>query len=116
MNEKLVRDLIPQVIASNGEKVPPWRIAKLTEYPEFLAQKLDEEFTELKTALALLKKANAEGRTIDAANHLREATEEAADLMEVLLTAFDPDKVEDARFTKHEERGGFKRGVVMEFE
>jgi predicted house-cleaning noncanonical NTP pyrophosphatase (MazG superfamily) len=94
---KLVRDLIPEHIASLGK---PYKthIADETEYRQKLYQKLKEEVAEYC--------ANPE-------------TDDLADIVEVVyalaaLHGLDRAKVEAVRAAKAQVRGGFSRRIILE--
>ncbi len=97
---KLVRDKIPQVIASNG-KTCRTRILDEAEFLNQLNIKLREETEEYHQA-----------------SSQAEALEELADMLEViqsLAVAYgaDADKLEAIRAKKAEERGGFGERVFL---
>ncbi len=90
---KLVRDHIPSIIEQNG-MLPITQIAEEEQYGELLLQKLLEETHELLES---------------------PSEEEAADVFEVLKTlerryGWD---IEQARQKKHQERGGFAKGIIL---
>jgi len=98
---KLVRDLIPQVIERAGH-VP--EVRKLS----------DEEFvSELK------KKLVEEALEVAAAESHEKLVGELADVREVLLALYETEgvtdaEVEAARLSKLEERGGFSEKLMLE--
>ena len=97
--EKLVRDRIPEIIASDRGEIPPFRIASPDEYPELLAEKLREEVGEF-----------LESRK----------PEELADILEVIRTlartaGIDPEEIERIRQKKALERGKFADRKIMDF-
>lgn len=94
---KLVRDLIPQVIEKSGKKFDT-HIAKTEEYKELLEAKLLEEVNEY------LEDNNLE---------------ELADVLEVLVglagyLGHTEEELFEKRKKKKEERGGFDERVVLE--
>ncbi|MFH0779724.1 MAG: nucleoside triphosphate pyrophosphohydrolase [Parcubacteria group bacterium] len=94
---KLVRDNIPQIIESKGEKAIT-RIAGEKEYEEALANKLHEEVSEFLS---------------------KPSVEEAADVLEVLraiceLKGVDLAALEETRRKKAEERGGFQKRIILD--
>jgi predicted house-cleaning noncanonical NTP pyrophosphatase (MazG superfamily) len=100
MKEKLVRDLIPQIIEKDGRKTVT-RIAKDEEYIQLLLNKLHEEVEELSNA----KKS--------------EIVNECADIIEVLdaILKFNGYTLDDAlekKSKKRLERGGFENRIVLE--
>jgi predicted house-cleaning noncanonical NTP pyrophosphatase (MazG superfamily) len=94
--DKLVRDRIPEVIASRGGTCST-RVADTEEYGRRLIEKLHEEVEEF------TRDKNAE---------------ELADILEVIRAlcshfGFDPKEVETLRAKKELERGSFKRRLVL---
>ena len=94
---KLVRDLIPQVIEKSGKKFDT-HIADKAEYGKLLEEKLMEEVNEY------LEDKNLE---------------ELADVLEVLVAlagnlGYTEEELFEKRRVKKEERGGFLEGVVLE--
>jgi len=94
---KLVRDLIPQVIEKSGKKFDI-HIAEKEEYGKLLEEKLMEEVNEY------LEDKNLE---------------ELADVLEVLVglagsLGYTEEELFEKRRVKREERGGFSEGVVLE--
>lgn len=94
---KLVRDLIPQVIEKSGRKFDI-HIAKDEEYAKLLEEKLQEEVNEY------LEDKNLE---------------ELADVLEVLVglagsLGYAEEELFEKRLQKKEERGGFEERVVLE--
>lgn len=94
---KLVRDKIPEIIKKKGGKYKI-HIANRKEYWEKLKEKLSEEIKEF-----------SENETI----------EEFADILEVLDVArdykkFNKTKLEAIKKKKAKERGGFKKGIILE--
>ena len=87
---KLVRDKIPQIIESNGQKAFV-RFLEDEEYLASLEEKLDEEVGEY---------------------HRDKSIEELADILEVVYALADEigsrDELMDVYNNKHQSRGGFK--------
>lgn len=95
--EKLVRNRIPSIIQDAGKK-PVFRSAGSNEAVEYLNKKLSEELTEY---------------------YQDHSMEELADLLEVIhgIVHHKGMKWEDLeviREKKHQERGGFEEGIVLE--
>ena len=97
-HNKLVRDLIPQIIERGGKK------AKFTK---IIGLKLNE---------ALVEKLSEEGQEF-----LEEMDiEELADLLEIVhalinLNDFQLEDVEQIRKSKQEQKGAFKEGFFLEY-
>ncbi len=94
---KLVRDNIPEYIRKKGGQ-PKSHIADEKEYWEKLREKLVEEANEFKEA---------------------GSEEEFADLLEVLDAIaehkeFDQKKIDQIRSVKAEERGRFKKRIILD--
>ena len=94
---KLVRDKIPQIIESDGNKYDI-RIADKSEHYALLEAKLKEEVNEFLEAKNL---------------------EELADVMEVLFgladsLGYSEEDLVKKREDKKEKRGGFKEGIILE--
>ncbi len=94
---KLVRDLIPEHLASNGVDFKT-HIADDLEYEDKLFTKLQEEASEL-----------AKDKNID----------EVADVLEVLdaiiaYKGFSKQEIDFRRLEKFEKRGGFSRKIILE--
>lgn len=95
---KLIRDKVPEIIRANGEE-PITRMADTAEYRELLRAKLVEEVDEVLAA------------------DDREAPEELADVLEVVLAfaadlGLDASQLEEIRVAKAEERGGFAGRII----
>ena len=93
---KLVRDLIPDIIEASGNKCRT-RVLSDEEYLEMLDAKLDEELAEY---------------------HKDQNIEELADLLELIRAAaiargYTLDELETARAEKAKERGGFERKIFL---
>jgi predicted house-cleaning noncanonical NTP pyrophosphatase (MazG superfamily) len=94
---KLVRDLIPQIIEKSGSKFDT-HIAEKEEYVKLLEEKLQEEVNEY-----------MEDKNL----------EELADVLEVLVglagsLGYTEEELFEKRRQKKEERGGFGERVVLE--
>jgi len=94
---KLVRDLIPQIIEKSGSKFDT-HIAEKEEYVKLLEEKLKEEVNEY------LEDKNLE---------------ELADVLEVLVglagtLGYTEEELFEKRLQKKEERGGFEDRIVLE--
>ena len=97
-HNKLVRDLIPQIIERDGKKAKFTKIIGL-ELNEALVKKLSEEGQEF------LEKMNIE---------------ELADILEIVhalidLNDFQVKDVEQIRKSKQEQRGAFNEGFFLEY-
>lgn len=96
-HNKLVRDKIPEIIASSGRKYKS-HIADFEEYETMLKRKLLEEVNEFVET---------------------PCTEELADIYEVMQAIikhfdFDISDVEAVQKTKKSERGGFDHKIILE--
>lgn len=93
--EKLVRDLIPDLIAAQGEK-PNIRMLDDAEYRDCLSRKLDEEVQEF---------------------HKENNLEELADILEVVYALAEinggREELESIYAQKHEARGGFSKRIFL---
>lgn len=94
---KLVRDLIPEIIAKKGG-VSKTHIAEGEEFWAKLKEKLGEEVAEFLES---------------------ESAEEIADILEVLdaileYKGFDKEEIAAVQKKKREERGGFKKKIILE--
>lgn len=97
MQEKLVRDRIPEIIRKRGE-VPKVRVAQEHEVDYLIRRKAAEEAQELLQSSSL---------------------EEIADILEALEALLkhreiDWSAVEEIRTRKKDERGGFDKRFVLE--
>jgi predicted house-cleaning noncanonical NTP pyrophosphatase (MazG superfamily) len=95
---KLIRDKVPEIIRANGDE-PITRVADAAEYRELLRAKLLEEVDEVLAA------------------DDREAPEELADVLEVVLAfaadlGLDAGQLEKIRKVKAEERGVFADRII----
>ncbi|MGL4873122.1 MAG: MazG-like family protein [Clostridium sp.] len=95
--DKLVRDLIPEIIERDNKECKT-RIVQGIEKTEYLENKLKEEVNEY------LEDKNLE---------------ELADVMEVLFALADnlgytEEELINKRLEKKNERGGFKEGIILE--
>ena len=93
---KLVRDLIPDIIEASGNKCRT-RVLSDEEYLEMLDAKLDEELAEY---------------------HADKNLEELADLLELIRAAaiargYTLEELETARAEKTKERGGFEKKILL---
>ena len=93
---KLVRDLIPDIIAASGNKCRT-RVLSDEEYLEFLDAKLNEELAEY---------------------HEDQNIEELADLLELIRAAavargYTLAELESVRAEKAKERGGFEKKILL---
>jgi len=96
LNEKLVRDRIPEIIRSRGAQ-PTVRIASEDELDLLMRIKIVEEAEELLSS---------------------GETEEIVDLLEVInalirLRDLGRDRLDQLRAQKNQTRGGFERGYVL---
>jgi predicted house-cleaning noncanonical NTP pyrophosphatase (MazG superfamily) len=99
MNEKLVRDNIPDIIRAQG-RTPDVRVALATERESLLAKKVVEELGEFL--------ANP-------------TAEEVADMLEVIEAlaierGITMEEVLSVQTKKYGERGGFEKGYVLKTE
>lgn len=99
--KKLVRDRIPELSGKRAERVSG------KELNGFLARKVEEEVTEY---LEAVKEKD-----------FKQMTEEAADVVSVMLAIFSKDglcweEIEEEIKRKGKEKGGFGGGFVMDFE
>ncbi len=95
--EKLVRDLVPQLIEENGDEAVT-RLLEDEEYFQALKNKLKEEVTEYIES---------------------DDSEELADIIEVIRALIDYhsmnfDQLESVRRRKLEERGGYTSRIYLE--
>ncbi len=93
---KLVRDLIPEIIAESGKKCSI-EILNDEEYIKSIDAKLDEELAEY---------------------HKDQNVEELADLLEVIYAAarargYSIEELERIRVSKAQERGGFDKRILL---
>ena len=96
---KLVRDKIPAIIETKGEK-PVFHVATEDEYEKELLKKLREEMGEFFHSGEVL---------------------ELADMLEVIYTigerlGYDERKLNKLRKNKREARGGFEKKIILEIE
>jgi predicted house-cleaning noncanonical NTP pyrophosphatase (MazG superfamily) len=94
---KLVRDLIPEIVAAKGGEAKI-HIAEQEEYEKKLREKLQEE------VLEFLESGKPE---------------ELADILEVVyalgaVAGVDQGQLENLRRTKAQERGAFERRIILE--
>lgn len=95
--EKLVRDLIPEVMKKKGQQAN-YRIAEQAEYEISLSNKLLEEVHEFIQNPSM---------------------EELADILEVIesikcVKGFKTEEIESVRLEKKRERGGFNEKIILE--
>ena len=93
---KLVRDLIPEIIEESGKKCSI-EILNDEEYIKSIDAKLDEELAEY---------------------HKDQNIEELADLLEVIYAAarargYSIEELERIRISKAQERGGFEKRILL---
>ena len=93
---KLVRDLIPDIIEESGRSCKT-RILSDEEYLKMLDAKLDEELAEY---------------------HADQNLEELADILELVRAAaiargYTPEELESARAEKAARRGGFRKKIFL---
>ena len=93
---KLVRDLIPEIIEASGKKCSI-EILDEEEYIKAIDEKLDEELAEY---------------------HKDQNLEELADLLEVIYAAarargYSIEELERIRVSKAQERGGFDKRILL---
>lgn len=97
MEEKLVRDKIPQIIKDNNED-PEYYICDSNEYVDRLSDKLLEEVNEYIES---------------------EEKEEIADILEVIDAIIEHksisgEKIKEIKNKKKKERGGFSDRIILE--
>ncbi|WP_313893414.1 nucleoside triphosphate pyrophosphohydrolase [Psychrobacillus sp.] len=97
---KLVRDLIPQVIEKSGSKVTT-RILDKSEYLTEFKNKLHEEVQEYTDT-----------------DNRQDALEELADILEIIHAALSIyeatfEELDKIRVAKKEKRGGFEEGIYL---
>ena len=93
---KLVRDMIPEIIERSGKKCN-FRTLSDEEYIEMIDAKLDEELAEYQKDQSL---------------------EELADMLEVIYSAaiargYTAEELEKVRAEKAQKRGGFKNKILL---
>ncbi len=99
---KLVRDNIIEIVEKRtGRKTKSRILEKDEEYLEFLLKKIEEEAHEL---------ANAKGK-----EHIAEEISDVKELLDTLLelNGLDWETVKKVQQEKAEERGGFKKRILM---
>lgn len=98
--EKLIRDKLPELVKKERNEDMDIRIASEEEIIPLLKQKIVEEANEV----------------FNATNSV-ELAEELADLLEVIRALAVKQKVVEMMFlkreSKHAERGGFEKGIVL---
>ena len=115
VHRKLVRDRIPEIIAAEGS-TPVVRVLPSAEFAASLRAKLTEEVQEY---LAAARTADEAAGTTNAADATAAATEELADLLELLhaLAAqhgCSATELEALREQKRAARGGFAQRLWLE--
>ena len=105
MFQKLVRDNIPAIIEKNGETCMT-RTLSGKEYEDALAEKLQEEVTELLNAYTAKQRS------------VLDCAEEMADVMEVLYAmgktcAVSKQEIEHVRSQKASEKGTFSKKIFL---
>lgn len=93
---KLVRDKIPDIIKSKGEKCK-FEVLNGEDYKDFLDKKLNEEVAEYQSSKSL---------------------SELADIIEVVYTiaktrGFTPEQMEELRILKEKSKGSFNKGILL---
>lgn len=96
-HNKLVRDKIPEIIEKSGKKPVYTHVRDNVPYFDLLNQKLDEEVAEYRESTSL---------------------EELADILEVIYAlceaaGYDVEDLLTIYKNKHEERGGFSKGIFL---
>ena len=99
--DKLVRDNIPDIIKSNGEK-PITRILNDKEYLKYLLKKDSEELEEVRSA-----------------NNIEEVKKELGDKLEVLIAiaifyGFTLEDIINEAKIKKNKNGGFEKRILLE--
>ena len=99
--QKLVRDKIPSIIESQGQKPNTTIVENDLEYYNFLKTKLNEEVLEFQ-------------QSTDSINE----KEELADILEVIdaicdFKKIDKEELQKIKLKKFNERGGFKNRIVL---
>lgn len=102
MEEKLVRNRIPEIIRSKGQ-TPIVRKASQAEYRDLLRAKLEEEVEEFLGAPDIADPVNAFMELVDIVEVVRALT---------INLGFDTEELERARLAKAEMRGTFFGRVV----
>lgn len=114
--KKLVRDLIPGIIAEEGKEVRMCTEIKGDSKIPYYFEKVQEELDELKEAWKEHLMANGSDRY----STLNQVVEEGGDLkeaMEALFKATDIyGHVDSSQIKKRVAKGGFAKGFIMEFD
>ncbi|MBG9451754.1 phosphoribosyl-ATP pyrophosphohydrolase [Cytobacillus firmus] len=97
---KLVRDLIPEIIESTGKKFS----TRILDYNEYIKELKKKSFEELQEYVET--------------NNNEDAIEELADVLEIIHALAEChgasiEKVEEVRKQKAEKRGGFKEKIFL---
>lgn len=93
---KLVRDKIPDIIKSKGEKCK-FEVLNDEDYKDFLDKKLNEEVAEYQSSKSLA---------------------ELVDIIEVIYAiaktrGFTPEQMEELRILKEKSKGSFNKGILL---
>lgn len=116
--KKLVRDLIPGIIAEEGKEVRMCTEIKGDSKIPYYFEKVQEELDELKEAWKgyLMAKDN----WVDGGISFRHVIEEGGDLKEAMESLFKvidiEDRVNSEQIIKKVAKGGFAKGFIMEFD
>lgn len=99
---KLVRDRIPEIIAEKGERAT-FRTLKEAEFSDALFAKLLEEANEV------VKAKNVSAELVKELADLSEVVHAISEVMQISLS-----DIERTRKQRNEERGGFKKRLLLE--
>ena len=109
MHNKLVRDKIPDIIFDSGHpNHGAFKSVTGTELQLALVEKFDEELNEVRVAFYSQQADDAPDRVI----------EELVDVLEIAyslakMRGISNEALNEARMAKHEKRGGFELGFIM---